>query len=100
MIYCVIPEPLADQLFDKMADYYKDEPGVEVIVDRRKAERRDARLHRGRPARDPRPAPPPAGDVPPHQARLAALERRRPNGSSSTSTAARAATPARPGSAS
>ncbi len=41
MIYCVIPEPLADQLYDKMTDYYKDEPNVEVIVDRRKAERRD-----------------------------------------------------------
>jgi hypothetical protein len=41
MIYCVIPEPLAEQLFDKMSDYYKDEPGVQVIVDRRKSERRD-----------------------------------------------------------
>ena len=41
MIYCVIPEPLSEQLFDKMADYYKDDPGVQVIVDRRKAERRD-----------------------------------------------------------
>ena len=41
MIYCVIPEPLADQLFDKMSDYYKDEPGVQVIVDRRKSERRE-----------------------------------------------------------
>ena len=41
MIYCVIPEALAGELFDKLADYYKDEPGVEVIVDRRKHERRD-----------------------------------------------------------
>ena len=41
MIYCVIPEPLAEQLFDKMSDYYKDEPGVQVIVDRRKSERRE-----------------------------------------------------------
>ena len=41
MIYCVIPEPLAEQLFDQMSDYYKDEPGVQVIVDRRKSERRD-----------------------------------------------------------
>jgi hypothetical protein len=41
MIYCVIPEPLAGQLFDKLSDYYKDEPGVEVIVDRRKEERRE-----------------------------------------------------------
>ncbi len=41
MIYCVIPEPLSGQLFDKMSDYYKDEPGVQVIVDRRTSERRD-----------------------------------------------------------
>jgi hypothetical protein len=35
MIYCVIPRELADELFDKMVDYYKDNPNVEVIVDRR-----------------------------------------------------------------
>jgi hypothetical protein len=41
MIYCVIPEALADQLQDKLTDYYKDDPNVEVIIDRRKAERRE-----------------------------------------------------------
>jgi hypothetical protein len=41
MIYCVIPEALADQLHDKLTDYYKDDPNVEVIIDRRKAERRE-----------------------------------------------------------
>jgi hypothetical protein len=41
MIYCVIPQALADELYDKLTDYYKDEPGVEVIVDRRKSERRE-----------------------------------------------------------
>jgi hypothetical protein len=35
MIYCVIPRELADELFDKMVDYYKDNPNVTVIVDRR-----------------------------------------------------------------
>ena len=35
MIYCVIPQPLADELYDKMVDYYKDDPNVTVIVDRR-----------------------------------------------------------------
>jgi hypothetical protein len=35
MIYCVIPRELADQLYDKMVDYYKDNPNVEVILDRR-----------------------------------------------------------------
>jgi hypothetical protein len=40
MIYCVIPEPLADELHDKLSEYYKDDPNVEVIIDRRKSERR------------------------------------------------------------
>jgi hypothetical protein len=35
MIYCVIPRELADQLYDKMVDYYKDNPNVTVIIDRR-----------------------------------------------------------------
>jgi hypothetical protein len=35
MIYCVVPRPLADELFDKLTDYYKDEPNVSVIIDRR-----------------------------------------------------------------
>jgi hypothetical protein len=41
VIYCVVPEALADELFDKLSDYYADDPNVEVIVDRRKADRRD-----------------------------------------------------------
>jgi hypothetical protein len=35
MIYCVIPRELADELYDKMVEYYKDNPNVEVIIDRR-----------------------------------------------------------------
>jgi hypothetical protein len=35
MIYCVVPRPLAGELFDKLTEYYRDEPHVEVIVDRR-----------------------------------------------------------------
>lgn len=35
MIYCVIPPELVDDLFDRMVEYYKDNPNVEVIVDRR-----------------------------------------------------------------
>jgi hypothetical protein len=41
VIYCVIPQALADELYDKLRDYYKDDPGVEVIVERRKRERRE-----------------------------------------------------------
>jgi hypothetical protein len=35
VIYCVIPRELADELYDKMVDYYKENPNVTVIVDRR-----------------------------------------------------------------
>ena len=37
MIYCVIPRELADELYDKMVDYYKDNPNVTVIIDRRRS---------------------------------------------------------------
>jgi hypothetical protein len=48
MIYCVIPAELADQLYDKMVDYYKDNPNVEVIVDRREGpDRRDGKDYGG-----------------------------------------------------
>jgi hypothetical protein len=40
MIYCVIPRELADELYDKMVDYYKDNPNVTVIVDRREGANR------------------------------------------------------------
>ncbi len=42
MIYCVIPRELADELYDKMVDYYKDNPNVTVIVDRREGRDRRA----------------------------------------------------------
>jgi hypothetical protein len=42
MIYCVVPEPLAAELFDKLTAYYADDPNVTVIVDRRRGSRREA----------------------------------------------------------
>jgi hypothetical protein len=48
MIYCVVPRPLADELFDKLTAYYADEDNVTVIVDRRRFDRRA----RGRRAGD------------------------------------------------
>jgi hypothetical protein len=41
VIYCVIPEELADELFDKLTRYYADDQGVTVIVDRRRSSRRE-----------------------------------------------------------
>jgi len=35
MIYCVIPRELEGELYDKMVEYYQDNPNVTVIVDRR-----------------------------------------------------------------
>jgi hypothetical protein len=42
MIYCVIPRGLEDELFEKMLEYYKDNPNVTVIVDRREGDDRRA----------------------------------------------------------
>ena len=46
MIYCVVPRKLADELYEKLVAYYAEDPNVEVIVDRRRGERRG----RGSPA--------------------------------------------------
>jgi hypothetical protein len=43
MIYCVIPPELETELYAKLVDYYKDNPNVTVIVDRREGE--DRRKH-------------------------------------------------------
>ncbi len=42
MIYCVVPEALADNLLPKLTSYYADDPNVTVIVDRRRGSRREA----------------------------------------------------------
>jgi len=36
VIYCVVPQALADELYDRLVEYYRDDPNVEVIIDRRK----------------------------------------------------------------
>jgi hypothetical protein len=35
VIYCVVPRELEGELFQKLVEYYKDNPNVTVIVDRR-----------------------------------------------------------------
>jgi hypothetical protein len=35
VIYCVVPRALEGELYEKLVDYYKDNPNVTVIVDRR-----------------------------------------------------------------
>ena len=68
MIYCVIPRELADELYDKMVDYYKDNPNVTVIVDRRDGTRPSQAVGgaaRGQGAADgARPPPRPSGHLP------------------------------------
>jgi hypothetical protein len=46
MIYCVIPPELEDELYEKMVEYYKDNPNVTVIIDRRQGPDR----RKGKPA--------------------------------------------------
>jgi hypothetical protein len=40
MIYCVVPRPLADELYPKLVKHYEGEDNVTVIVDRREFDRR------------------------------------------------------------
>ena len=70
MIYCVIPRELESELFEKMVDYYRDNPNVTVIVDRRDGpDRRRGKSYGGkREVRDRRrrriPGTFPATDAP------------------------------------
>jgi hypothetical protein len=52
MIYCVIPRELADELYPKMVEYYKDNPNVTVIVDQREGP--DRRAGKERPESEQR----------------------------------------------
>ena len=47
MIFCVVPRPLADELYPKLLEHYRDDENVTVIIDRRE---RDRRARSGRPA--------------------------------------------------
>jgi hypothetical protein len=70
VIYCVVPQALADELFDKLTEYYADDPNVTVIIDRRNSSRRDRgssgggnrELRDRRRPRVPGELPPLAGD--------------------------------------
>lgn len=52
MIYCVVPEALADELYDQLVDYYRDDPNVKVIIDRRESDRRRKAAERRAERRD------------------------------------------------
>ncbi|MGN6380197.1 MAG: hypothetical protein ACTHNU_14690 [Gaiellales bacterium] len=43
MIYCVIPPELENELYDRLTEYYRENPGVEVIIDRRRGGDADRR---------------------------------------------------------
>jgi hypothetical protein len=44
VIFCVIPPELEGELYDRMVAYYRDNPNVTVIIDRRHGpDRRGAR---------------------------------------------------------
>ena len=49
MIYCVIPKELEGELFDRMVEYYKDNPNVTVVLERREGpDRRHGREYGGK----------------------------------------------------
>jgi len=52
MIYCVIPRELVDELYDKIVEYYKDNPNVTVIVEQREGP--DRRAGKERPESEQR----------------------------------------------
>jgi hypothetical protein len=66
MIYCVVPKPLADELYPKLVEHYEREQNVTVIVDRREFDRR---ARRGRSVA--------AADAPDVQQRRVVRDRRR-----------------------
>ena len=47
MIYCVVPPELEGELFDRLTEYYRDNPNVTVIVDRRTGPDRRSGRHGG-----------------------------------------------------
>ena len=49
MIYCVVPRPLAENLYDKLVAHYKDDENVSVILDRREFDRRARYGHSSAP---------------------------------------------------
>ncbi len=50
MIYCVVPTALEGDLLGKLTEYYGDDPNVEVIVERRRFDRRARQGGRAEPA--------------------------------------------------
>lgn len=64
MIYCVVPRELGEDTFQRLVEHYKDNPNVEVLVERRTSERRDAASGvTGRTLRDRRHHAPGASQV-------------------------------------
>jgi hypothetical protein len=47
MVYCVVPKPLADELYPKLVEHYAGDENVTVIVDRREFDRRARRSGEG-----------------------------------------------------
>jgi hypothetical protein len=64
VIYCVIPEPLADSLYGKLTEYYAEDPNVTVIVDRRRSSRRERPTGGGKREVRDRRRPRVAGEIP------------------------------------
>jgi RNA polymerase sigma-70 factor (ECF subfamily) len=51
IVYCLVPRDLASRLHDALRKHFREDPSVEVIVERRRRDRRGATDRRTRPAR-------------------------------------------------
>jgi hypothetical protein len=47
MIYCVVPKPLEQELYEKLVERYAGDDGVQVIVERRVCDRRARQARAG-----------------------------------------------------
>lgn len=52
LTYCVIPRELADQLHEPLRRHFRDDPTIEVIVERREADRRSGEDRRRKPVKE------------------------------------------------
>jgi hypothetical protein len=48
MTYCIVPQDLAPKLYDSLRKHYENDPNIEVIIERRVAERRSGEERRKR----------------------------------------------------
>jgi hypothetical protein len=54
VLYCVVPEDLAEKLHRPLREHFGDDPGVEVVVENRRANRREVEDRRSGAGQPPK----------------------------------------------